>query len=133
MTDHQDDDLDEMLRAAARDYNRPSDVPRERMWDAIRAARAKRAPAPHETRLTWLVPAVAAAVLIIGIAIGRASRNWTVEPRTGSVAVQPDSPSIPDRVAVIDSSLESDSTAPKAGNPNPRPTPNAQVLSSWLH
>ena len=44
MTDHQDDDLDEMLRAAARDYNRPSDVPRERMWDAIRAARASARP-----------------------------------------------------------------------------------------
>ena len=133
MTDHQDDDLDEMLRAAARDYNRPSDVPRERMWEAIRAARAERAPAPHETRLTWLVPAAAAAVLIIGIAIGRASRNWTAEPGTGPVAVQPDSPSISGRVAVIDSSVESDSPVRKGGNPNPRPTPNAQRESRSTH
>src|SRR5436190_799831 len=43
MTDHPTDDFDERLRSAARDYNRPAETPRERMWTEIRAARAKRA------------------------------------------------------------------------------------------
>ena len=100
MTDHPSDDFDERLRAAARDYNRPVDVPRERMWAAIRAARASRATVPvpqRRTRRVWFVPAAAAAVLIIGIAIGRVSQNWTVAPGTGlDVSPKPDSRSTPD-------------------------------------
>src|SRR5213080_542882 len=96
MTDHPSDDFDERLRAAARDYNRPADVPRERMWAAIRAARASRATVPlsqRRTRRVWFVPA---AVLIIGIAIGRVSQNWTVAPGTRrDVSPKPDSRATP--------------------------------------
>jgi len=80
MTDHPSDDFDELLRSAARDYNRPGETPGERMWTEIRAQRSRRASVPVESariRRIWVIPAVAAAILIIGIAIGRLSNSWT--------------------------------------------------------
>jgi hypothetical protein len=74
-------EFDDRLRAEVRDYNRPGDVPRERMWARIEAARvAASAGAPagtpvvtlHSGRHLWLRTAAAvAAVLIVGIGIGR--------------------------------------------------------------
>ena len=142
MTDHPSDDFDERLRDAARDYNRPADVPRERMWAAIRAARASRATVPlpqRRTRRVWFVPAAAAAVLIIGIAIGRVSQNWTVAPGTSlDVSPKPDSRATsPGPIAVIDSSIKPESTerdsvprhaqlATRDSQPDSRSTPDAQ-------
>ena len=146
MTDHPSDDFDERLRAAARDYNRPADVPRERMWTAIRAARASRATVPvpqRRTRRVWFVPAAAAAVLIIGIAIGRVSQNWTVAPGTSlDVSPKPDSRATsPGPIAVIDSSIKPESTerdsvprhaqlATRDSQPDSRSTP-AGISGRW--
>lgn len=80
MTDHPSDDFDERLRSAARNYNRPGETPHERMWTEIRAQRSRRTSVPAESariRRIWVIPAVAAAILIIGIAIGRLSNSWT--------------------------------------------------------
>jgi hypothetical protein len=77
--------LDELIRNAAQEYNRPPiSVPRDEMWAAIDAARAERARRPVQvvsasprrsfTRITWL-GAAAAAVLMIGIGIGRMSTS----------------------------------------------------------
>lgn len=66
-------DRDELLRAAAREYNVPGETPRERMWESIRAERVQRAPArarPAPWR-RFVLPAVAAALLVVGVAIGR--------------------------------------------------------------
>jgi hypothetical protein len=71
------DKFDERLGKAAQEYNEPPATPRDAMWARILAGRAER----HVTRLPkpvplwrsprmW-VPAAAAAVLLIGIAIGR--------------------------------------------------------------
>ena len=71
------DNFDERLGKAAREFNEPPETPRDAMWARILAGRAER----HVTRMPkpipiwrsprmW-VPAVAAAVLLIGIAIGR--------------------------------------------------------------
>ena len=68
-----DDQLDERFREAARAYNAPPETPREAMWARIQAGR-RRDPrvlrlAPR--RLLWA--AAAAAVLTLGIGIGRIS------------------------------------------------------------
>jgi hypothetical protein len=83
-----DDPLDESLRAAARDYHRPPDPPREAMWRVIERARRLdrvRRPAPR-----WWLPwaAAAAAVLALGIAIGRVWRPG-VAPAPVPVAAGP--------------------------------------------
>ncbi|MBA3893748.1 MAG: hypothetical protein H0X69_08635 [Gemmatimonadales bacterium] len=68
-----DDQLDEWLRDAARSYNAPPETPRDRMWVGIRAARRKRprVAGPWNRWAVW--PIAAAAVLAVGIGIGRLS------------------------------------------------------------
>jgi hypothetical protein len=77
-----DEEFDELLRDAAATYNTPPAPPREAMWDAIASARAAaKVVAIHPTRRLprWLVGSVAAAaVLMLGIAIGRQSRRGDV-------------------------------------------------------
>lgn len=75
--DRFDDKFEERLADAARHYNDPPETPREEMWSRIRAERAERQvtrlPSPGgfwRLRRMW-IPAVAAAVLVLGIAIGR--------------------------------------------------------------
>jgi hypothetical protein len=81
-----DDPLDESLQAAAREYHRPPDTPREAMWREIererRVDRARR-PAPRRW-IPWA--AAAAAVLALGIGIGRMSQR---APAPATVAVGP--------------------------------------------
>jgi hypothetical protein len=131
MTDHQHDELDELLRLAAQDYNRPGETPHDRMWSEIRAQRLRRAQLPtrsvhRATRRTWFIPAVAAAVLVLGIAIGRVYERSTATPQpTAIAAVKTDSTKI---VAVApDASTATDSSASSRPSPViPRRTPNAQ-------
>ena len=73
------DRLDERLERAAREYNEPPETPRDAMWARIVAGRADRRrardvyPIPVWRAPRMWVPAVAVAVLLIGIAIGRFS------------------------------------------------------------
>ena len=72
-----DDEMDDLMVEAARDYNSPGAVPRDEMWTRIQAARAERpraGGAPVSGRSRWLWPGVgiaAAAVLAVGISLGR--------------------------------------------------------------
>ena len=68
-----DDQLDESLRAAARGYHAPPETPRDAMWRAIEAQRrVDRAQRPPSRR--WIPWAAAAAALIaLGVGIGRVS------------------------------------------------------------
>jgi hypothetical protein len=120
MTDHPSDDFDELLRSAARDYNRPDETPRERMWTEIRAARAAMPARQVKRRPLWLVPLAAAAVLLIGIGIGRLTNRGTTVVPTKSIAT-------------IDSQRAPVVNAPDSGTPPdsdratpaaPRPAPN---------
>jgi hypothetical protein len=66
-----DDRFDERLRQAAQDYHRPPATPREELWQRIAAARAARQRHVKVVRsaLRWGVGI--AAVLVLGVAIGR--------------------------------------------------------------
>ena len=87
-----DDRFDEFIQRAAADYNRPREVPRDAMWEAIRARREGRtmegalgprpsalgSSAPAPTRVLtfpsvrrWGLAAAAVLLLAFGIAIGR--------------------------------------------------------------
>jgi hypothetical protein len=76
-----DDQLDERLRDAARSYNAPPETPREEMWARISAARQRDSGAGGQQgaralpfRRHWAPwAAAAAAILALGIGIGRVS------------------------------------------------------------
>jgi hypothetical protein len=106
MSEHQHDDFDALLRAAAQGYNRPGETPREAMWSEIRSRRVGRGPrnAGRPNRAAWFVPAVAAAVLVIGIAIGRIYERWN-GLRTAPVTAQVKRDSTP-QVAVTPPAAE---------------------------
>lgn len=80
-TDMTPDRFDERLREAAQDYHRPPATPREELWQRIMAARAARRQRLHgwRTALPWGIGI--AAVLVLGIGIGR----WTSIGQIGSV------------------------------------------------
>jgi hypothetical protein len=85
-----DDRFDTKLREAARDYHRPPETPREEMWTAIEAERRRRRTAPRVVvlRPAWRLGIGIAAVLVLGIAIGRFVRPGTTPapPTPASVA-----------------------------------------------
>ncbi len=74
-----DDQLDQRIREAARDYNQPPETPREEMWARIQAGRRQHGGTPAACRglpfrrrwVPWA--AAAAAILAVGIGIGRVS------------------------------------------------------------
>jgi hypothetical protein len=68
-----DDRFETQFREAARDYHRPPETPREEMWAAIDAERRRRRSAPRIAGLSpaWQWGIGMAAVLVLGIAIGR--------------------------------------------------------------
>jgi len=73
---HDDDELAERLKRAAAEYHKPTETPREPMWEAIQ--RGLRGQRPRERGRVLPLPrrwvpwaAAAAAVLAVGIGIGR--------------------------------------------------------------
>jgi hypothetical protein len=98
------DDFDDLFGDAARSYNTPPATPREKMWDAIARAREESGVTPITAARSrrdahrWLASAASiAAVLIVGIAIGRATRD----------------PAAPTAVAVTTQAPTRDTTAPR--------------------
>lgn len=65
-----DEELPERLREAVRGYNEPPAAPRDQMWWAISAARARRRSARRVARRLYWGLALAA-TLVLGIGIGR--------------------------------------------------------------
>ena len=112
-----DEPLDETMREAAARYNEPGEVPRDAMWARIEAARAVRViplapPAPRPGVRRWhrvAAGAVAlAATLLVGVAIGRLSREVPAGPALGGPAAGTGS-------AVASGSGAPDETPPLAG------------------
>lgn len=95
MTDDRDERMDELLREAVQEYHRPPAVPREEIWAQVQTARqarrAKPTPVvelrPHRTiwarSRAWVA---LAAVLVLGVAIGRLSRRAPVAPENPAPA-----------------------------------------------
>ena len=82
-----DDQLDEVLADAAREYNAPGDIPRDAMWARIAEARRQRTPiaTPGRSRRVWLWSGagIAAALLVAtGIGIGRRMERSTTPATT---------------------------------------------------
>ncbi len=77
-----DEPLEPSLLAAAREYHRPPEAPREAIWRAIQAERrVERATRPAPRR--WVAWAAAAAALVaLGVGIGRVT--WTGRPSDGA-------------------------------------------------
>ncbi len=86
MEERPDEGMEELLKGLREEYNPPPPTPREEMWsalqprleprdgevvslDAAREAKAARRPAPYRRPLGWA--AAAAAVLVVGVGIGR--------------------------------------------------------------
>jgi hypothetical protein len=67
-----DDEMTEQMRRLAQSYNEPPATPREAMWERIESARSVPVPIGMARSSRWLRTAVGiAAVLVVGIAIGR--------------------------------------------------------------
>ena len=97
-----DDGSDDQLRDAARSYNAPPETPREEMWAAIMARRGEKLPdlaeieglapkKPGQSRPPLRVfrwPAAIAALLAIGVGLGRLTAPRTELPAPPAVATQ---------------------------------------------
>jgi hypothetical protein len=84
------DRFEERLRDAAKDYHTPPVTPRDEMWAAIAARRGE-----HRTRVVrpWMRWGVGiAAILVLGIAIGRFTAPGDESPVITTVAVDTATP-----------------------------------------
>jgi hypothetical protein len=101
-----DDQMDELLIQAARDYNKPDPTPREEMWAGISAARRDSAArrlgssaARRNHRHIFVWPAVgvaAAALLAVGVMLGRRLERQSIAPITVAATPSHVKPSIND-------------------------------------
>ena len=103
MMDEPEDRFDEFLRNAARDYNAPPPPPKGEMWERIAAARAGRRSAGLAFRLTLAI----AAILVLGVAIGRMTAPGLTSNPTTTTAATPgvekkDKSTIATRLATAD-------------------------------
>ena len=84
MDQHEDPKFDQWLRDAAKSYHSPVPTPREEMWKGIEAARRNKRVIELRPWLRWAV--AAAAVLVLGIGIGRWSMHQVSAPADTRVA-----------------------------------------------
>lgn len=88
MMDEPEDRQNAWLRDAARDYNAPPPTPKAELWQRIEAARRSRTVTPIMRGPRWRIPLAIAALLTIGVAIGRFTSpgGWFRTPDATSAA-----------------------------------------------
>ena len=97
-----EDRFEEFLQDAGRDYHAPPPVPREEMWARIEEARRFQRRAQPRHRSRWLHWAVGvAAVLAVGITIGRVSLDAPRQIAETRAAGTDSAASLPYRLAAI--------------------------------
>jgi hypothetical protein len=84
MDQHEDPKFEQWLKDAAKSYHSPVPTPREEMWKRIEAARRNKHVIELRPWLRWAV--AAAAVLVLGIGIGRWSINRATLPAGSKAA-----------------------------------------------
>jgi hypothetical protein len=84
--DDDDQPLEPELRDAARTYHEPPPVPREALWAGIQARRALDRPF-RRSRRVWAWAAGIAAVLALGVGIGRLTVRTSRSPERGASPV----------------------------------------------
>ena len=84
MDQHEDPKFEQWLKDAAKSYHSPVPTPREELWKRIEAARRNRHVIELRPWLRWAV--AAAAVLVLGIGIGRWSIHQGSTPAASSTA-----------------------------------------------
>jgi hypothetical protein len=91
MDQHEDPKFEQWLKDAAQSYHVPSPTPREEIWKRIEAARQNKHVIELRPWMRWVV--AAAAVLVLGIGIGRWTANapHTAAPTGTPVASVQDS------------------------------------------
>ena len=94
-----DKKMEALLKETADIYNPPPEIPRERMWERIDAARAPRRGRRRPGRAARILrhpgfvwPVAAAAVLLLGIAIGRFSLRSDIRGPAQGSSVAAESP-----------------------------------------
>lgn len=105
-----DDRFDDLLRDAARQYNEPPETPRDAMWERIVAARAEAAENAEETEKVaarilpfrtvlsarpFRIAAGIAAVLALGIGLGRLSVSPSNTPSPSHTVANQPAPRVP--------------------------------------
>lgn len=142
----EEDRIDEIIRNAASDYNRPPATPRDEMWKAIQAARTAPAPRLHVTaggaasgykaerkfgpKYAWMGMAAAAVLLVAtGVGIGRYTSRPSAAPTVigNPVRVIANEPGLP-TTPTDEPAAASPAPAPAArsGNTDVTETPNTQ-------
>lgn len=132
----EEDRIDEIIRNAASDYNRPPATPRDEMWSAIETARANAAAGPKlhvtaggsstpggyrdnnkfGTRYAWFGMAAAAVLLIAtGVGIGR----YTSKPTSAPIG------EVPGVKVIAEQGPDVPLPAPEVGGSAPQPTTSA--------
>jgi hypothetical protein len=81
--------FDELLERLRDDYNQPSATPREAMWSRIEAAQRARAARGRWRPRHFYWPLAAAALVLLGIGIGRGLRPATPLPHANDSAQPP--------------------------------------------
>jgi hypothetical protein len=118
-----DDEMDDQMRQLAQSYNSPPETPREAMWERIESARSSTVVPIGVTRRTrWLRTAAGiAAVLLVGIGIGRMTRGGPssavpVVASTKPTAGTPDSSAAPS-IATAENATDASSDSVVAASP----------------